>query len=69
VSYNTRCQTLLSKTADGETVGLIVEILWVNVGAVEDQIPRPRSGVSSSAPEEAVRASIDGITASATDVP
>ena len=56
-------------TADGETVGLIVVVLWVNVGAVEVQVPRFRSGVSSSAPEVAVRASIDGITVSAIDVP
>ena len=60
---------MLGKTADGETVGLIVAALWANVGAAEAQVPRFRSGVSSSTPEVAVRASIDGITASASDDP
>ena len=60
---------LPAKTADGETAGLIGAALWVNVGAVEAQVPRPRSGGSSSTPEVAVRASIDGITANAIDVP
>ena len=60
---------MLGKTADGETAGLIVVGLWVNVGAAEVQVPRFRSGISSSTPEEAVRASIDGTTANAIDGP
>ena len=60
---------ILGKTADGETLGPIVEALWANVGAEEEQAPRHCSGVSSSTPEVAGRASIDGITASAIDVP
>ena len=69
MSYNTRCQTLLAKTADGETVGLIAVGLWENVGAGEAQVPRFRSGVSANTPEDAVRASSDGSTASASDDP
>ena len=60
---------ILGKTADGKTVGLIAAVLWANVGAVEVQEPRARSGISSSTPEVAVRASIDGSTANAIDVP
>ena len=57
------------KTADGETVSLIVVVPWGNVGAGEVQEPRCRSGISSSTPEVAARASIDGITANAIDAP
>ena len=60
---------LPAKTADGETVGLRVVVPWVNVGAVEVQVPRFRSGASSSTPEGAARASIDCSTARAIDGP
>ena len=57
------------KTADGETVCLIVASLWVDKGIGEGQGPRCGRGSSSGTPEVAVRASIDGITASVIDVP
>ena len=59
----------LNKAADGETVGLIVVILWVNVGTVEVQVPRFGRGISPGTPEVAVRTSIHGSASSAIDVP
>ena len=50
-------------------MGLIGVTLWVNVGTEEVQVPRFGRGISPGTPEVAVRTSIHGITASATDAP
>ena len=60
---------MIDKAADGETEGLIGVTLWVNVGTEEVQVPRFGRGISPGTPEVAVRTSIHGITASATDAP
>jgi len=49
---------LLTYAADGETVGLIVVALWVDVATAEVQVPSVHRRGSTYRPEVAVRALI-----------